>query len=70
MVITENHWSAITTVKESILTGNYLKMLHTTKRPYLTICSADVECEALLWAHLQRCALPAEHVQSALISTH
>lgn len=31
MVITENHWSAITTVKDSILTGNYLKMLHKAK---------------------------------------
>lgn len=58
------------TNKESYKKKKKKKLLHTTKRPNLTICSADVECEALLWAHLQRCALPAEHVQSALISTH
>lgn len=41
-------------------------MLHKS----LTICSADVKCEPLLWAHLERSSLPAELVQSPLISTH
>lgn len=39
-------------------------------RQTLTICSADVERKSLLWTHLERCSLPAEHVQSTLISTH
>ena len=61
-------------LKTLIITNRYCKkylsitimMLHKS----LTICSADVKCEPLLWAHLERSSLPAELVQSPLISTH
>lgn len=44
--------------------------IHIMKQLSLTICSADIKCKSLLWAHLKRCPFPAEHIKSTIIATY